>query len=79
MGQVTEDSRVVGSNTYTVAYSYDPAGNVLTATYPSGRIVTYTRDGQGRIAGIATRETAVAAAVTVASGASYSRSGRWRG
>ena len=47
----TSDTRVIGSNSYGTAYTYDPAGNILTETYPSGRIVAYTRDALGRICG----------------------------
>ena len=32
-----------------VTYTRDASGNVLTMTYPSGRIVTYARDAVGRI------------------------------
>ena len=40
-------------------------------TYPSGRIVTYTRDAMGQIASVATQQNALAAAATIASGATY--------
>ena len=40
-------------------------------TYPSGRIVTYTRDSLGRIASISTKQNSGATAVSVASGATY--------
>ena len=60
-----------GGNPYTTAYTYDPAGNILTITYPSGRIVTYTRDALGRIAGVATQQSSGAPSVTVASTVTY--------
>jgi RHS repeat-associated protein len=40
-------------------------------TYPSGRIVSYTRDAMGRIAGVATQANSSAVPVAVASGATY--------
>ena len=60
-----------GGNPYSTTFTYDPVGNVLTITYPSGRIVTYTRDALGRIASIATQQNSGASAVTVATGATY--------
>ncbi|HEY0105573.1 MAG TPA: RHS repeat-associated core domain-containing protein [Rhizomicrobium sp.] len=71
LGQAVQDRRIIGANTYTVAYGYDPAGNVRSATYPSGRIVAYTRDIQGRISGITTRQTSGSSAATVVSAATY--------
>ena len=36
----TTDTRVTTGDSYATAYTYDAAGNILIATYPSGRIVT---------------------------------------
>jgi RHS repeat-associated protein len=63
LGQVTLDHRVIGANTYDVAYTYDAGGNVLSATYPSGRLVTYTRDATGRISAASTGSGASSAPV----------------
>jgi YD repeat-containing protein len=52
-------------------YAYDLADHVAQITYPPGRIVTYTRDGMGRITGVATQANSLALPVTVASGATY--------
>jgi YD repeat-containing protein len=41
LSHVTSDTRVIGTNSYGTSYTYDAAGNILTETYPSGRIVTY--------------------------------------
>jgi len=71
LGHVASDTRVINGNTYATGYTYDPAGNILTETYPSGRIVTYTRDSLGRISGITTKQNSGASAVTVASSPSY--------
>ena len=65
------ETRVIGGHSYATAYTYDAAGNILTATYPSGRIVTYTRDALGRISAISTKQNSGASAVTVASGVAY--------
>ncbi|WP_293381800.1 RHS repeat-associated core domain-containing protein [Phenylobacterium sp.] len=71
LGQVTLDHRVVGSNGYDVTYSYDPAGNILSETYPSGRIVTYTRDAVGRVSAASTYQSSGAPPVPVASSITY--------
>ena len=56
LGHVSSDTRVIASHSYGTAYTYDAAGNILTETYPSGRIVTYTRDALGQISGITTKQ-----------------------
>ena len=71
LGHIASDTRVIAGNSYGTAYTYDAAGNILTETYPSGRIVTYTRDALGRILGITTKQNSGASAVTVASGVGY--------
>lgn len=71
LGHVASDTRVISAVSYPVAYTYDAAGNILTETYPSGRIVTYTRDALGRISGFTTKQNSGSSAVTVASSASY--------
>jgi len=40
LGHTSSDTRVISGNSYGTAYTYDAAGNILTETYPSGRIVT---------------------------------------
>jgi len=53
-GRVTQETRTIGGQTYVTAYSYDAAGRLASTTYPSGRVLTYTRDGLGRVAQIDT-------------------------
>ena len=57
--------------TYTVDYAYDLDGNVTEATYPSGRIVTYSRDALGRISSVTTKKDSSSAAVALASSVTY--------
>jgi len=38
--------------TYTTSYAYDNEGRLSGMTYPSGRVLTYTRDALGRISQI---------------------------
>ena len=71
LGHVASDTRVVGTNSYGTAYTYDAAGNILTVTYPSGRIVTYTRDALGRISSVTTKQNSGATVVDVATSVAY--------
>jgi RHS repeat-associated protein len=71
LGRVSTDTRVIAGNSYATGYTYDAAGNILTETYPSGRIVTYTRDALGRISGITTKQNSGASAAAVVSSSTY--------
>jgi RHS repeat-associated protein len=55
-GRITRETRTIGGQSYATGYSYDTAGRLSSMTYPSGRVLTYTRDGLGRIAQIDTSE-----------------------
>jgi RHS repeat-associated protein len=71
LGQVTQETKTTASVVYTIAYAYDLAGNITQITYPSGRIVTYSRDAVGRISGVTTKKDSGSATVTLASGVAY--------
>ena len=66
-----QETHVVGGQSYVTAYAYDLANHVVQVTYPSGRIVGYTRDAMGRISGVATQANSSAVPVAVASSAAY--------
>ncbi len=71
-GNITSDVRTItGAGAKTVAYTYSAADLVTQITYPSGRIVTYTRDTTGRITGVTTKLNAGAGAVNVATSITY--------
>jgi YD repeat-containing protein len=70
-GNVAQETHVVGAQSYITSYAYDLANHVVQVTYPSGRLVNYTRDAMGRISDVATQANSLATPVTVASGASY--------
>src|SRR5258708_5820411 len=53
-GNVVQEAHVVGGQSYVTSYAYDLANHIVQITYPSARIVSYTRDAMGRIAGGAT-------------------------
>ncbi len=52
-GSLTSQARVIGGQTYNIAFSYNAAGRLATLTYPSGALVTYTRDTAGNISSMA--------------------------
>lgn len=62
---------IASGPTRTVRYAYNLADRLVTLTYPSGAVVTYTRDAGGRISGVAAKPTAAAAQVTLASAVEY--------
>jgi RHS repeat-associated protein len=70
-GNVTQETHVIDGVSYATAYAYDLADHVVQVTYPSGRIVTYTRDAMGRVTDIATAANSAAVPVAVVSGAAY--------
>lgn len=49
MGRLKRLRQVTDGYTYSMSYEYDLAGNMVSQTYPSGRIVTTSLDGAGRI------------------------------
>jgi RHS repeat-associated protein len=48
-GNVTQENHTELGITYVTAYTYDAGDRLLSMTYPSGRLVSYTRDALGRI------------------------------
>ena len=70
-GNVVRKMQSGESGVLEVAYSYTLADHIQSMTYPSGAIVTYTRDSVGRITGVTRKENASATPVTIVSSASY--------
>lgn len=52
MGRVTGSSQVIDGQTYSMGYTYDLVDDLLTQTYPSGRVVTTNYDTAGRISNL---------------------------
>ena len=72
LGRTVAEAREIGGKTYPTSYAYNAAGRLTAITYPSGRVVTYTRNGLGRVTAITTRPSATAPVQTVASGFAWS-------
>ena len=65
-GRVTVDYRTnYPAPALATQYTYDAAGKITSMTYPSGRIVDFTRDSLGNISNMYTRKHAGAAQETV--------------
>ena len=56
LGRVGESIQTTGGTAYRFSYAYDRAGNMISQTYPSGRVVETLYDGAGRVAGVRQEE-----------------------
>ena len=52
LGRVGKSTQTTGNQDYTMRYSYDRAGNLISQTYPSGKVVETVYDEVGRVAGV---------------------------
>lgn len=77
LGRVKASSQSVDGQTYAMAYGYDWAGNLISETYPSGRIVTTSVKQAGRLASV-TGQKAGEANKTYASSFGYAAHGATR-
>jgi RHS repeat-associated protein len=78
LGQIVRERKILNGIVYDVHYSYDADGNVTEMVYPSGRIVTYSRDSVGRVSGVTTKANAASPSVTLASSILYREFGPLR-
>jgi len=70
-GNVTQKKQVTSGVTLTTQYGYTLADRLSSITYPSGAIVTYSRDSVGRITTVTWKANATATATTLVSNATY--------
>lgn len=54
LGQLLTENYTIGTQSYSLSYQYDAAGQLTSITYPSGRTVTYTLNTDGQITAMAT-------------------------
>ncbi|TCS36715.1 RHS repeat protein [Reinekea marinisedimentorum] len=71
LGRLIAEQRSIDGIAYVTEYGYNEAGQLTTLTYPSGRLVNYSYDTQGRLAGITTQDDASAESDVVVSEISY--------
>lgn len=70
-GRLITDNKVIQGQSYSVGYSYDANGEIASITYPSGRIVSYSRASDGRIEAVGMQPDASSPSVPLASGITY--------
>src|SRR5690606_9747566 len=70
-GNVVQQTDSIGTRIYTTAYQYGSTNRVSQITYPSGRIVYYTRNALGQITQVQTRNDAGSPLVTLINAAAY--------
>jgi uncharacterized protein (TIGR02594 family) len=68
---VRKVQQVTQGTTLTTGATYNSAGQLVAMTYPSGAIVTYQRDGNGRITRVDANPSAGAAQVNIVQGVTY--------
>ncbi|GLQ96839.1 type IV secretion protein Rhs [Dyella mobilis] len=69
-GRVIQKQIITGATTHTVGYSYTAAGRLSGLVSPDGSLVSYARDGDGRIQSLSTTPPN-GTATTVVSGVTY--------
>ncbi len=70
-GDVISTTRKIGSDSYTTAYGYDIADNITNITYPSGHVISYARDSQGRISSVTFMPSASGMPTVLATSVTY--------
>lgn len=71
VGNVIGKINWLSSTSTSTQYGYDSTNRLESITYPSGRIVTYTRNSLGQITQVQTQDDASSPAQTVVSGVTY--------
>jgi YD repeat-containing protein len=70
-GNQLQSSVTILGNSYTTAYAYDLADNLVRTTYPSGRVVNHQLDVLGRTAAVTTAQNSGATVQNVATAITY--------
>ncbi len=78
MDRVSTEGRTIAGVTKNMSYTYNLDGSVATITYPSGAVITYTRDSVGRMVS-AVDTTNSANPVNYVTGATYNAPGMLTG
>jgi RHS repeat-associated protein len=72
---VRKVQQVTQGATLTTGATYNAAGKLVAMTYPSGAVVTFLRDANGRVSRVDAQPTAGAAQVNLVSGVTYAPMG----
>ena len=57
LGRIKSGTQTTSGQAYVMGYQYDLVGNLISQTYPSGRVVRTDYDEAGRIAGVKNNQT----------------------
>ena len=68
-GEYAKEEKTIGGILYTTQYTYNKNNVLASITYPSGRVITYSLDGAGRISQV--RATINGTPTTLASSITY--------
>lgn len=71
LGNMLSEQRVNSSTTYTTTYSYDAASRIASITYPSGALVSYTRNTAGQVTSVTSKASSGSSTKTIASSVTY--------
>ena len=71
LGRVITDKRTIAGKIYTTAYGYTTSGRLASMTYPSGRTLAITRNANGQVTRVSSKQNATATAATVATSITY--------
>lgn len=74
LGRTTASQQITDSQTYTLGYTYNVAGSLISEVYPSGRTISTAYDGAGRVASVSGQKSGEAQK-TYASAISYTPHG----
>jgi RHS repeat-associated protein len=70
-GDVIVKKQITSGVTFTTSYTYTLSDRLQSITYPSGAIVTYGRDTDGRIVTVTYKASSTAASITIVSNVTY--------
>jgi RHS repeat-associated protein len=70
-GDVITVARTTSGVVFTTTYGYDIADNVTSILYPSGHVITYTRDAMGRISSVVYQPSVSGTPTALASSVTY--------
>jgi RHS repeat-associated protein len=70
-GDVIGTTRTIGGHAYTTSYGYDLADNITNIIYPSGHVVSYSLDSQGRINSVTYRPSSSGTSTLLANNVTY--------
>ena len=68
LGQITSKVTVIGTKTYTTAFTYSQTGKLSRMTYPSSRMIDTVLSATRQITSVTTKQNATAAVQNVATG-----------